>query len=85
MDYFLEFKILNCATGEPSKVQVRDLVRVVGIVAPFDPRGSVPGKKSFYQGPGGKWAQETCARFSQQRYATGEPGKVQGRDSVGIV
>ena len=30
------------------KVQVRDLVPVVGIVAPFDPHGSVPGKNSFY-------------------------------------
>ena len=54
-DYFLDFKILNCATGEPGKVQVRDLVRVVGIVAPFDPRGSVLGKILFYRGPGGKW------------------------------
>ena len=52
---FLDFKILNCATGEPGKVQVRDLVRVVGIVVPFDPRGSVLGKILFYRGPGGKW------------------------------
>ena len=29
------------------KVQVRDLVRVVGIVAPFGPRGAVFGKKLF--------------------------------------
>ena len=43
------------------KVQVRDLVRVVGIVAFFDPRGSVPVKNSFYRVPGGTWAQETCA------------------------
>ena len=33
----------------------------------------------------GKWAKETCAWCPQQRYATGEPGKVQGRDRVGIV
>ena len=30
-------------------IQVRDLVRVVGIVAPFAPRGSVFGKISFYR------------------------------------
>ena len=29
--------------------------------------------------------QETCAGCPQQRYATGQPGKVQGRDRVGIV
>ena len=67
------------------KIQVRDLVRVVGILAPFDQGGSVPGKNSFYRVPGGKWAQETCAVWPQQQYATGEPGKVQGRDRVGIV
>ena len=31
--------------------------------------GSVPGAISFFRAPGGKWAQE-------QRYATGEPGKL---------
>ena len=51
--YFLEFKILNFAKGELGKVQVRDLVRVVEIFAPFAPRGSVPGENSFYQAPGG--------------------------------
>ena len=40
------------------KVQVRDLVRAVGTVAPFAPQGSVRGKNSFYRAPGGKWAQE---------------------------
>ena len=35
------------------KIQVRDLVRVVGIVVPFAQRGSVFGKKSFYRAPGG--------------------------------
>ena len=35
------------------KVQVRDLVRVVGIVAAFfTPRGSVFGENSFYRAPG---------------------------------
>ena len=52
-DYFLEFKILNFDTGDLDKVQVRDLVRVVGIVAPFAPRVSVPGENSFYRAPGG--------------------------------
>ena len=33
----------------------------------------------------GKWTQETCIGCPQQRYATGEPGKVQGRDRVEIV
>ena len=51
------------------KIQVQDLVRVVGIVAPFDPRGwgLVSGKNSFYRVPGGKKAQETCAVCPQQR------------------
>ena len=35
------------------------------------------GKKSFCRAPAGRWA--------HQRYITGEPGKVQGRDRVGIV
>ena len=60
------------------KLQVRDLVRVVGIVAPFSPRGSVFGKNSFYRTPWGKWTQETCAGCPKQRYAMGEPGKVPG-------
>ena len=41
------------------KVQVRHLVRVVGIVAPFAPRWSVFRENSFYRAPGGNWAQET--------------------------
>ena len=43
------------------KVQVRDLERVVGIVAPFDPRGFSIQGNSFYQAPEGRWAQENCA------------------------
>ena len=35
------------------KVQVRDLVLVVGIVVPFAPRGSVLGENSFYRAPVG--------------------------------
>ena len=67
------------------KVQVRDRVRVVDIVTAFAPRGSVFRGKSFYRAPGGKWTQETCTGCPQQWYATGEPGKIQGRDRVGIV
>ena len=65
------------------KVQVRDLVRVMGIVAPFAPRGvSIRGKFVLSDI---KWAQKTCVRCPVQMYATGEPGKVQGRDRVGVV
>ena len=60
-------------------------MRVVGIVAPLAPRGVSIRENSFYGAPGGKWAQETCAGCPQQRYATGEAGKVQGWDHVGIV
>ena len=57
----------------------------MGIVAPIAPRGSVSGENSFYRAPDGKWAQATCGGRPQQRYATGEPGKVQNRDRMGIV
>ena len=60
-------------------------MHVVGIVAFFAPRESVFGDNSFYRAPGGKCSQETCAGYPKQWYATGEPGKVQGRDRVGIV
>ena len=39
------------------KVQVRALVRVVGIVAPFDLRGVGTQENSFCRAPVGKWAQ----------------------------
>ena len=67
------------------KVQVRDLVRVVGIVVPFAQGRSVPWKNSFYRVPGSKRAKETFAGCPQQRCTTEEAGKVQGRDRVGIV
>ena len=38
------------------KVQVRNLVRVVDIVAPLPHVVSVFGELSFYRAPGGKWA-----------------------------
>ena len=66
------------------KIQVRDLVRIVGIVVPFAQRGLF-GENSFYRAPGGKWAHETCVGCPQQRHATEKPGKVQGRDHVGIL
>ena len=49
------------------KVQVQDLVRVVGIVAPFAPQGSVFGENSFYRVSGGKSTQQTCAGCPQLR------------------
>ena len=55
------------------KIQVRDLVQVVGIVVPFAPRGSVSWENSFYRAQGGKWAQEACALSS------GTPRKSQAK------
>ena len=78
---FLEFKILNYATGKPDKVQVRDLVRIVGNVEPIAQRGlgggAVRGKIRFIepQGVNGHRRPVTCAMCPKQRYATGEPGK----------
>ena len=65
--------------------QVRDLVRVVGLLPPLPHGMSVSGRNSFYRAPGGTWAQETCVGCPQQRYAMGEPGKVQGLDRVEII
>ena len=59
------------------KVQVRDLVRVVGNVAVFAQRGVLIRGKSFFRAPGGKWV--------QKRSTTEEPGKVHNRKRVGIV
>ena len=78
--------VLTAQVAHPEvKVLVRDLVRVVGFFPPLPRGGSVFVDKSFYRAPAGRWAQETCAGCPQQRYITGEPGKVQGRDRVGIV
>ena len=46
---------------------------------------NVLGENSFYRAPGGKWAQETSAGCPKQQYVTGESGKAQERDRVGIV
>ena len=43
------------------KLQRRDLVRVVSIVAPFVQLGAEPGENSLCRAPEEKWAQETCA------------------------
>ena len=60
-------------------------MRVVGIVALFAPRGvSIRGKFVLLSARG-KWAQETSAGCPKQRYATGEPDKVQERDHMWIV
>ena len=79
--------VLTLGLSIPVKIQVRDLVRVVGIVSVFAQRGgeSVFGGNSFSRSPGGKLAQETCAGCPCQWYTTGKLGKVQGRDRVGIV
>ena len=56
------------------KVQVRDLVRVVGIVTQISTQaGSVFGENSFYRAPEGKWAQETSGtqRESQAKFRDG--------------
>ena len=52
------------------------------MVAPFAPLGWVPGKIRFIESQGGMGPGDVCP---QQRYATGEPGKVQVPDHVGIV
>ena len=67
------------------KLQGRDLVRVVGIVAPFILLGVGTRRKFFLSSPREKLAQETYAGCPLQRFATGEPGKLQGRYCVGIV
>ena len=63
------------------KVQVRDLVRVVCTVAPFAPRGSVPGENSFYRAPDAKWEQETCGGCP----TSGKPWESQAKFRVGTV
>ena len=47
--------------------------------------GSVFGENLFYRVPAGGWEHQTCAGCPKQRYITGEAGKVQGLDYVGIV
>ena len=54
-------KISGTGPCEEVKVQGRDLVRVVGIVAPFAQSGSVPEENSFYRASAVERAQKTCA------------------------
>ena len=60
-------------------------MRVVAIVARIAPRGSSIRGKFVLSSPRGYSAKGTCTGCPQQRYATGEPGNVQGRDRVGFV
>ena len=60
-------------------------MRVVGIVAPFAPRGASIGGKFVLSIPRECWAHGTCTGCPKQRYAKEEPVKNLGRDLVGIV
>ena len=42
-------------------------------------------REFFLSSPREKWAQRTCAGCPNQRYVTGETGKLQARERVGIV
>ena len=55
------------------------------LLPPLSHWGPEPRENSFYRAREGKLAQETCAGCPQQRYATGEPSKLQSRNCVGIV
>ena len=57
----------------------------MGIVAPLPNGCRYSGKIRFIEKQGGKWAQEICAGCPKQRYATGEPGNVQGTGPSGFV
>ena len=70
----------------PAAVHHGGARKVAVIVTPFAPRGGGGGQysgKIHFIWPQG--VKETCAGCPQQRYTTGEPGKVQGRDRVGIL
>ena len=79
------------------KLQVRDIVRVAGIVAPFPPVGAfIRGKfvfSSFREKMGtgdGTGPSASCMYCcplcpTGGRYVTGEPGKLQGRNRVRII
>ena len=56
------------------KLQVRDLVR--GYCCLLCPAGVSIRGKFVYRAPGVKWAQETHTTCPEQRYTTGEPGKI---------
>ena len=52
---------------------------------PLPHGGSVPRKIRFIEPQGVNGHRRPVPGAPKQRYATGEPGKVQGRDRVGIV
>ena len=58
---------------------------------PFTPLGVGSSRGNFVLSStrcvcgGGEWVRETCVGCPEQRYATREPGNVQGPDRVGIV
>ena len=54
------------------------------LLPPLPNGGRYSGNIRSIEPHGGTWAQETCVGCPQQRYATGEPGKLQGRGHVGI-
>ena len=66
------------------KVQVRDLLRVVGIVAPFAPWGSIPGEIRFIET---QWVngQRRLVPDAANSGTHGRARQSQGRDRVGIV
>ena len=63
------------------KVRVWDLVRVVDIVAPFAPRGSIFGENSFYRAPGNKWHRRPVPGAP----SSGTPRESQSKFREGIV
>ena len=67
------------------KVQVRDRVRVVRIVSLCPTGCQYSGKIRYIEPQGVNGHRRPSAGGPEQLYATGEPGKVQGRDRVGIV
>ena len=59
-------------------------MRVVGIVAPFAPLGTVPGENRFNE-PRVEIGTEDLFRVPLAAVRHEEPGKLQGRDRVWIV
>ena len=80
------------ATGEPGKVHGRDGVGIIEGSCGYRARGDqYSGIICFIEKPrvqddrGRHVAKRSSDPPPQQRYATGEPDKVQGRDHVAIV
>ena len=79
---------LNVVLNEPRvafpyvKVQVRELVRVVGIVAPFAP---LPGANLFYRAQGVNWHRRSVSGAPSSGTPRKSQEKFKGQDRVGIV